>query len=188
MKTRATLFAIFGALGTQSATALELKGIEIGASQTAVTAQLEGLRCPISNPPKPADECTYVRRDTYQENVTALNTLADELVETWQFQFIDGRLGSMRIIVPHESFATVVSALVRKFGRPTEHREERMQNRMGAQYSGQALTWRRADGTLAAREYATSLDRSVIAIWAPWYLEKKQGYSERQIERRAGDL
>jgi hypothetical protein len=183
---------VFGLLSGASLAAfaakLEIKGLEVGASQREIVAQLEGLRCPVPDPPKPIDDCEYVRTNSWYPNVTLLNTLAEELVDRWQFHFVRGHLGKIVVVLPHSSFPVVRRALERKFGRPAMQQEEALQNRMGARFSGVVETWRDASASLTVREYDGSTESSAVTLTAPWFIDATRRESERRVKRRASDL
>lgn len=69
----------------------------------------------------------------------------------------DKRVDEIGAVVPEMLCAEVHEALEKKLGKPTTHATTPMQNGFGAQWTTDASTWLRADGTEV--EYGQHLER-----------------------------
>jgi hypothetical protein len=169
--------------------ALDLKGITIGMRQTDLVAKFEGLKCPLPESPKALDDCRYDRADHYQINITELNTIGGELVDSWAFRFADGKLGAVYVIFPHDSFSAVRLAMRGKYGPPRDVSKERFTNRMGALFVGETQRWGVGGEVLSLREYAaSSIENSGVIFTAKWFNDRLSSEDEKASKSRAKDL
>jgi hypothetical protein len=186
---KSTLLAIAVMAWTGAATALDLKGITLGTSKDAIAKRFTGLRCGDGTPAGVVIECVYVRTRRDQPNITELNTLADELIESWSLQFADGRLGMIIVTFPHASFRPVQAAMRAKYGPPYSTSSERFQNRMGATAIGQKDAWGEpGKELLTAREYLGDLRTSAVVFSASWFMKRAQEGDGLEAQKRAKDL
>ena len=167
---------------------LELKGLSPGMAKEALNTKMPDLKCVPDAASKSYSECKYLRQSIHQANVTELNTLAEELVESWSFEFIDDRLGRIVIILPISSFDAVVSALRIKFGAPTKSGKSIVQNRMGAKFESRQFTWSKNQQMLVATEFAGSLDDSAVVLLNQHYLNNLKRPANEEGRRRSKDI
>jgi hypothetical protein len=67
----------------------------------------------------------------------------------------------------------ILTALARKFGKPSTAYVERLQNRMGAKFAGVRATWRRVGLIVTFDSTAEGLDDGAIDIMTPGYAQRR---------------
>ncbi len=162
----------FASLGAVAADPhFELNGLRIGTPQAEVAALVNyEPDCSATKPPKPFDHCYYERRDSRGRK---LDTLAEEPIDGWGFEFADGRLGYVTAIFPHESFATIKKAMLSRYGKPSRSHVESMHDADGT-FKSEDLEWFRGDEILHAKEYAGDRRKAQVSLASIDFLIKRR--------------
>jgi hypothetical protein len=180
----AIIAALFAPL---SAIALDLKGVAPGMTQAQITEKFGLQTCRIYDQPKPLDECQYTRIGP-SANVTELNTLAEELVNFWHFQFADTMLYNVVVSAGHNSFRPIRDALIAKNGNPRATTTEQLQNMRGVKISGAVLRWSDGDADLVLHEYGGTIESMMITFTSRKLAARAQSNRAEEIAKRAKDL
>jgi len=91
-------------------------------------------------------------------------TLAGVPTKLYVFHFMDGVLYEIVVAVDRGNFSDLQGALVGKFGQPAKKRAVPIQNRMGAVFSSEELTWKNARADMILSERTGSIDTSVLVV------------------------
>lgn len=159
---------------------LELKGIALGTTREQFSEQFPALKCARTD-----EGCVYLRKSLGQ-NITELNTLAEELVIAWVFLFAEDTLASIYVTFDKAAFATILSAFAEKFGPPSTTQSSRFQNQMGAVFEGKEFTWKKGAITMRLSEYASKVSESSVTLSDDALLSRRT--NKENATRRAKDL
>lgn len=77
--------------------------------------------------------------------------------------FYSRRLATLYWRFPHDQFSQIREGLIEKFGTHKTH-VARIQNRMGAQFDDEILSWSSEAATLELSEYVSTLDNSAVTL------------------------
>lgn len=94
-------------------------------------------------------------------------TLAGQTTELFVHHFLDGQLFQVTIFFDHSGFADVRSAVQAKYGPPERQSTEVLQNRMGANFESESLTWNDGVAILSLTERVGNIDRSALILVDP---------------------
>jgi hypothetical protein len=90
------------------------------------------------------------------------------------FKFFKGHMFDVIAVFKEGDYATVKAAFVGKFGAPTSSHVNQVQNRMGAKFDDETLTWSNGVSAIELRQRASDLDTSAFSIYIPKMLEEVQ--------------
>ena len=184
MKQGFVVAVIMLALSIHPASAFDFKGDVVG-ELTLYDFKFRHYRTPGGPNAKPAPQCTdtspgavtlllaqpwYLKNGLvhcqthfpYEWHQGRTPTIAGVETEFSIYRFVDGTLASIIIAFPSNRYRTVTSALKGKFGQPTEVMVEDVQNRMGAVFRNEKLTWVDGVNTIETEQLFGNLDRSVV--------------------------
>jgi len=91
-------------------------------------------------------------------------TIAGVAATLYVHKFVDGRLYQITVTIEQDDFPKLAAALKEKFGEPTLKRTETHQNRFGAKFEGDLVSWENAVSELFIQERAGSIDRSILIM------------------------
>lgn len=172
---------------TATAAELELKNIRPGMTLDQLNSLYPTLNCKPAPKADGIDACRYTRKSIDQQNVTELNTLAEELVESWGIEFSNNKLGAVLILFDHDKFNTITTALRAKFGTPAIVRGT-VQNRAGATFPSSTLTWRTKTAFLKAQEHVADIETSAITLMSQAHAAYRVKAVESPPKSKAKDL
>lgn len=108
-----------------------------------------------------ADLTVYVPNQRYLR-------LADVPINDLNYGFLDGRLYTVEMGFPAESFFALRTMLTGKYGPPGHDETAVVQNRLGAKFDSHTATWAFAEGTLFLREHSVDLRAGTL-----WFLNPR---------------
>lgn len=76
----------------------------------------------------------------------------------------DDRLIMVTVYAPSEAFSNIAAALAEKFGSPKSDERGKVQNRMGATFEQQILTWAPNGDYVAAHRFDDNLNTSKVTM------------------------
>lgn len=159
-----------------SSAPLELKDIRIGESTLAdVEAKFPGawnLGSYVTVTPESYvnKQCgsSYTNTDCRSRAFEGVR-VAGATPGTYSFNAVDGKVESISVTFNKTGFSTVRDALIIKYGEPSEKKINALQNRAGASFESQTLTWSRPDGEIHISEIGSKVDESRLMIYSDKY-------------------
>lgn len=103
--------------------------------------------------------------------------------------FAEDKLVSVHVAFTTKLFFDDLSAaMVGGFGKPASHVREPVQNRMGATFQNETLTWRSAGATAILSKYTSTIEDGAVFIASDKYLEERARGTQQRREKGAKDL
>jgi len=78
--------------------------------------------------------------------------------------FHDGKLDQGISSFDSAAFDDVIAAIADRYGKATEHTTAPVQNRMGAVFLNETLTWEIGQQRVVAHKYSRDISRSLVAV------------------------
>lgn len=153
-------------------------------------AELKSVLADFECEPEPQGEgeCYYHRRGLHGKNVTELNTIAGQLVDSWTFKFHDGRLAMVIVFFPEEGYEDVISGMRAKFGAPAGVERRALQNRAGARFMSIDYRWASGPDTLQTTQYINDIKTSGASLSSRLFEKYWRDSQKARETRRAKDL
>lgn len=149
------------------ASAMDIKGVSIGMSRADVMGRFPKLFC---NTPRPSVEvCGDFRSDPTARHPRAfahdeLKTYAGEKVNGFFVHMAAGRVTGVSVRLSGSSYLPVKTTLAEKFGQAASTEHSTIQNRMGAKFDQEEVTWRDGDQRLVAKRRGSNLTEMEVAL------------------------
>lgn len=159
---------------------LEIKGIRIGMSEQDVRGAWKREACQDSRDPAMGDRICFIQRPTFAGvPATGINVgIYDDRVES---VYVGG--------VSADDFDEVLSALIAKYGPPSEDVPSVVENRMGTEFDNRTVRWIDAQGTtMQAVKRGGSVDSSSVMLLSAGLESMHEARSKRKAEEAADDL
>ena len=83
----------------------------------------------------------------------------------------EGKVGAVFLALSRGEFPALRAALTEKYGAPTDQSIEVLQNKLGAKFESEVLTWKRPDGWIRLRERTHRVDISGVDIISQPYAD-----------------
>lgn len=163
--------------------ALEFKGSRFGESQAEFRDKQPGLQCPW-----PKQTCDVMDWSAPEGRDDAMMTYAGEPMRAVEAQFEDGRLMAVTIEVKSESFDSVRTALVGKYGRPTSTLRSKVKTKIGATFDQVVVSWIRKDGVIRLSRYGDTIETGVVSLRSAEWVKKQAGKNAEAERKAAADL
>lgn len=80
------------------------------------------------------------------------------------FDTIGERVHRISINLPASAFVTLRDAVMTKYGKPSEVRNERMQNLAGSTFDNAVLTWELSDGIITVEQFRSNIDTTNLSM------------------------
>ena len=103
-------------------------------------------------------------------------------------RFQGGRFVHLTYTVTHTQYTQVRDALVEKFGEPSIKSDENLQNRMGAQFTGQLFTWNNGASSILLKEYLNAEESSVTFVINDYLEQLKKLRRDAPKKAAASDM
>lgn len=184
-------FAVLAQRSTQDAKGsetetdvLEFKGLRIGSSPDELKAKYPELRC---TEPKVA---AVVERSPFKEHwerqkiyadlqcntvsdprlpLTALSNIVGHRARSFNFNFMNGKLERAYATISAAAFDALISGLISRYGPPSSRKYTAVQNRMGAQFQNEKLTWKEGNASIEVEKYYTDIETSIYELSSDTY-------------------
>lgn len=166
---------------------LEIKGVPFGATADELLAKLPAAKCyPSGCRLIPSDmaekQCgsiaDAVRSKTDTSVMECRRSAIKELnfgpapTSLYMFEFRNGKLANATIIFYETAHLPLVIALTEKYGKPTNEKSVPMQNRAGAKFENQIVTWDLPDGRIEVSQRGSTIDKGSVRMSTTEYLKE----------------
>lgn len=146
MKTAITLM-LLTACG--SASALDIKGITPGMTESQAAEQVGELEC--------------FDRDYVRLCGADVSYGGNEHAEMFM-ALLDGKVTRVSVDFPHGAFGPVADGLTKKFGPPARDESSVVKNAMGAEFDARELVWQDGDIEMRAGSRGDDLTEATVAL------------------------
>ena len=121
----------------------------------------------------------------FEDRKQARATIAEVETKILLHDFVDGKLYSIRALLPHDGYHKVKQGLIAKHGPPKRERGVRLQTRFGASFTGESLVWENDVSRINLEEFSRNLDTSYLDFT---HLELSEIVESRTPKPTAKDL
>jgi hypothetical protein len=83
---------------------------------------------------------------------------------SFKLLLVDDKVAKITYSFDRNTYDAMVQSIVKKYGAPRSSRNVVVQNRMGATFRGKEYLWSNAVSQMEAKEYSTTLDKSVVDV------------------------
>ncbi|MDZ7862850.1 hypothetical protein [Acidovorax sp.] len=97
----------------------------------------------------------------------------------------DGVVTSIILHGKHSNYRDIKALLMERYGKPTRTWTEKLQNKMGATFSSEALDWEGKSVTLKLRERSDTVDQTSVFFTSQSHLNKKATEREKSLKESA---
>lgn len=102
--------------------------------------------------------------------------------------FIDGALSMGHATILPQNFSGIVDAITARYGKPSSMENETLQNRMGATFQNETITWTVGADQVVARKYGADLTRGSVIVIGPEERARIRLELERKRKAAPADL
>lgn len=172
----------------QDDASLDFKGIQLGSTDEVVRQEFPQLYCTV-----PLEKARTETKDFFRQYWERKATEADLVCQrafgdrdpVWPvrefaghkagsvgFSYFAGKLVKADATLPVFAFRDIVEGLTAKYGPPSSNTTEQVQNRMGATFLNEIVSWRRGNATLSVTKYTTDLETARYSLTADGYWQE----------------
>lgn len=170
----ASLLAALTLFASQSAAALDVKGVKPGMTREQVRDTLGNLDCTRE---AESGDCISWRR-----------TIAGKEAESFRVSFSGEACSGVTVLFSADTFELVRTGLIEKFGRPTSTSTGRVQNRAGAVLPNSSATWKAGGAELTVTERYIDANTASLILTSPSALRDAQQREKARAKAAAADL
>jgi hypothetical protein len=188
---RLVLAASLVALPALAQEPLTFKGFQLGATRAEFLAPFSALAssCKDDNCHGfPAKDCATASPESPRHKQCEPFTYAGIYPETMSATFRDDRLVSVLLVYASEKFEQMKAAMLERFGPPQDTKTEMLQNRMGASFENQSLTWLQGDALLQLSQRFNRVDQGMIGLVSKQHVERRKNERKDETKARAKDM
>lgn len=165
--------------------ALDFKGIPLGSTDEVVRQKFSELRCnvPLQKAQTETNESIrkYWETKAIEADLVCQRAFADPEPPWPVREFAGHKAGSVgfsyfafklvraEATLPVFAFSDIVDGLTAKYGSPSSKTTEQLQNRMGATFLNEIVSWRRGNATLEITKYGRDLETARYSLTADEY-------------------
>lgn len=122
---------------------------------------------------------------SFEDRKQAGATIAEVETEVLLHDFVDGKLYSIRALLPHDGYHKVKQGLVAKHGPPKREQEVQLKTRLGASFTGELLVWENDVSRIYLEEFSGDLNTTYLSFT---HLELSEIVSARTPKPTGKDL
>lgn len=100
----------------------------------------------------------------------------------------DGVVTSVLLNGKHSAYPEIKALLIERYGKPTTAKVERLQNKMGATFSSEVLSWNGKSVMLTLQERSGTIDESTAFFSSVEHLKKKAQDRDKDIKGSASKM
>jgi hypothetical protein len=188
------LFALFSVVCHSQQ--LELKGLQVSVSTLSElqekfpATRVFGSSAMLTTSAHTSLKCGPV----LSRSNACLNAAIDDLrvaggsAGDYSFDTLDTVIESIRVSFPISGYDTAAGALKLKYGAPTTTDNTPSQNRMGASFDNERLTWSLPTGTISVSKRGSKIDESRLTMTSARYQTYLQEAEAARIKKGAKEL
>lgn len=177
-----------------SAQPLELKGLQIGVSTSAdlrtkfPATEMVGGYATLRSDDHIASKCG--RQGWGPCNSAAMDELrvAGGTPGNYTIRLLDSVIESIEVKFNYGGYDVAAGALKEKYGSPTTTDSSPSQNRMGATFANERLTWSHPTGMIAITKRGAKIDESRLTMVSARYLAYQRDAEAAKIKKGAKEL
>jgi hypothetical protein len=94
----------------------------------------------------------------------------------------------VRVTFPEPRFRALREAMTTRFGPPISSKTEVLQNRMGASFESERMSWARDDALLTLAQRSSRLDEGSVSLTSKNFLQSMKEEDKNEAKARAKDL
>lgn len=183
---------------------LDFKGIPLGSSDDALRQKFPELRCNVPMQKAQTESMRsikeYWERKATEADLVCQRAFADpeppwplrdfagHKAGSVSFVYLAGKLMMAEATLPAFAFRDIVEGLTQKYGPPSTSATEILQNRMGATFQNEIVTWRRHNGEIRVSKYDRDLETARYGLTADEYIAEMNRRRANRVKGGAKNL
>lgn len=162
----------------------EIKGIRLGITEAELNSRLAGIPCK-ANEDQHSGRFCIVDPSSRSE----FKSFGGSPPNIYIFHFSPaGKLGSITVDLPSDAYSDVIAVTKEKFGPPKSVKRSPVQNRMGATFMDETVTWKRGGEIIMVMKYSSGLSNMIFILSTEQYLAAEEKRIKEREKTRALDL